>query len=73
MSGNFDFGANFRRKTQKIVRAVLNKTGSYRPILLIFDSKHGTLLGYIVSKFEQNWKKIATVRVPPEKSAKWPP
>ena len=73
MSGNFDFGANFGRKTQKIVRAVLNKTGSYRPILLIFNSKHGTPLGYIVSKFEQNRTKIATVRVPPEKNAKWPP
>ena len=73
MSDNFDFGANFGRKTQKIVRAVLNKTGSYRPILLIFNTKHGMALGYFVSKFEENRTKITAVRVPHTKNAKWPP
>ena len=73
ISNNFDFCYGFRRTLRKIVYAVLNKTGSYWPILLIFNSKHGTPLGYIVSKFEQNRTKIATVRVPPEKNAKWPP
>ena len=73
ISDNFDFGANFGRKKQKFVRAVFNKTGSYRPILLIFNSKHGIPLGYIVSNFEENPTKITTVRVPQTKSAKWPP
>ena len=56
--------AIFGRKTQKIVRAVLRKTESYRPILLIFNSKHGVAHGYIWSKFEQNRTKITAVRVP---------
>ena len=72
-SDNFGLGGNFWQKTRKIVRAVLNKTGSYQPILLIFNSKHGVPLGYIVSKFEENRTKITTVRVPHRKSAKWPP
>ena len=54
----------FGEKRQEIVRAVLNKTRSYRPILLIFKSKHGVPLGYIVSKVEENRTKITTVRVP---------
>ena len=72
---NFCFGfcGNFGLKTRKIVRAVPNKTGSYQPISLIFNSKHGVSLGYIVSKFEANRTKIATMRVPHTKSAKWPP
>ena len=57
----------------KTVRAVLNKTGSYWLILLIFNSKHRVPLGYIVFKFEANQSKITTVRVPHRKSAKWPP
>ena len=56
--------AIFGRKTRKIVRAVLRKTESYRPILLIFNSKHGVAHGYIWSKFEQNRTKITAVRVP---------
>ena len=70
ISDNFGFGGNFGQKTRKIVRAVLNKTMSYRPILLIFNSKHGVPLGYIVSKFEENRTKITPVRVPHRKSTK---
>ena len=60
-------------KHKKIVCAVLNKTESYRPILLIFKSKHEVVLGYIVSQFEVNCRKIATMRAPPKKKTKWPP
>ena len=55
------------------IRAVLNKTGNYQPILLIFNTKHGMALGYFVSKFEENRTKITAVRVPHTKNAKWPP
>ena len=34
---------------------------------------HGLNFSLICFKFEQNRTKIATVRVPPEKNAKWPP
>ena len=71
MSDNFDFGANFGRKTRKIVRAVLNKTGSYQPILLIFKIKYGVATGYIVCKFEQNRTKITAVRVQKVHSRGW--
>ena len=70
ISDNFGFIGNFGRKTQKIVRAVLNKTGSYPPILLIFNSKHGVVLGYTVYQFEANRSKITTVRVPHTKTYK---
>ena len=60
--------AIFGRKMRKIVRAVLRKTESYRPILLIFNSKHGIAHGYIWSKFEQNLTKITAVRVPHRKN-----
>ena len=73
MSDNFDIGANFGRKTRKIVGAVLNKAGSYKLILLNFNTKHGIALDYIVSKFEGNQTKITAVRVPHTKNAKWPP
>ena len=71
MSDNI--GANFGRKTRKIVRAVLIKTGSYKPISLIFNIKHGIPLGYIEFKFEENQTKITAVRVPQTKNAKWLP
>ena len=72
-SDKFDFGSNFGRKTQKIVRAVLNKLESYQLILLIFNTKYGAALGYIVLKFEENQTKITNVRVPHTKNANWPP
>ena len=60
------------KKHKKIVCAVLNKTGSYQPILLIFNSKNMVTQGYIISKFERNWTKITAVRVPHSKNVKWP-
>ena len=42
----------------------MNKTRSYIPILLIFNSKHGVTKFYIVSTFEVNRTK---------KKTKWPP
>ena len=46
---------------------------TYRPILLIFNSKLWKTTVYLVFKFEENRSKIATVRVPERKNAKWPP
>ena len=47
--------------------------GSYQPILLILNSKQWKTTFYLVLNFEENRTKIATVRVPKRKSAKWPP
>ena len=43
---------------------------SYRPILLIFNSKQRKTTLYLVLSFEENQSKIATVRVPHRKSTK---
>ena len=53
-----------------LLNAVCSITGSYQLILLIFISKHWTTPDYFLFKFEQNWSKIATVRVPQRKNAK---
>ena len=50
--------------------AVLYISGSYRPILLIFNSKHWKTTLYLVLNFEENRSKIATVRVPEWKTYK---
>ena len=60
--------SHFLSELRSVVRAVCNKTGSDQPILLILDSNHGMVLGYIVSKFEENWSKIATLTGPHTKS-----
>ena len=76
ISDTFDFYGHFGRKTRKmrkIVRAVLNKTGSYWPILLIFHSKPGLKKFYILSKTEQNRTQITAMRVMHTKKAKLPP
>ena len=39
-------------------------TGSYQPILLIFNTKHWKATKFFVYKFEEDRCKIATVRVP---------
>ena len=52
--------------------AVYNIGRSYRPILLIFNSKHWKTTLYLVLNFEENQSKIATMRVPEWKSTKWP-
>ena len=62
-----------RQKLDFLLNAVLSTTGSYQPILLIFNSKHRHTPKKLVSKFEENRTKIATVRVPQRKNAKWPP
>ena len=62
-----------RQKLDFLLNAVLSTTGSYRPILLIFKNKHRHTTKKLVSKFEENRTKIATVRVPQRKNAKWPP
>ena len=51
---NFDF----------LFNAVLSITGSYQTILLIFNTKHWHALEKLVSKFEENRTKIATMKVP---------
>ena len=48
-------------------------TGSYWPILLIFNSKHWKTTKFLVYKFEENRTKITAMRVPHRKNAKWPP
>ena len=45
-------------------------TGSYQPILLIFNSKHRKTTNFLVYNFEENRSKIATVRVPHLKTYK---
>ena len=55
-----------------VERGSLNQQKLIR-ILLIFNSKHQHILEYLVSKFEENPTKIATVRVPQGINAKWPP
>ena len=55
MYNNFDFGGYFWRKTCANAHAVLNKTGNYRPILLIFIRKHGVPLCYV--HHVQIWEK----------------
>ena len=45
-------------------------TGSYWPILLIFNSKHRKTLNFLVYNFEEDRSKIATVRVPHSKTYK---
>ena len=37
--------------------------GSYRPILIIFNIKYLMTTLYLVCNFEDNWSKIATMRV----------
>ena len=59
-----------RQKLDFLLNAVLSTTGSYQPILLIFNSKHRHELEKLVSKFEKNRIKIATVRVPQRKVSK---
>ena len=49
--------------------AVSHNFQSYQLILLIFNSKQGTDLNFIVLKFEENRSKFATVRVPQPKAA----
>ena len=61
-----------RQKLDFLLNAVLSTTGSYQPILLIFNSKHRHTPKKLVSKFEENRTKIATMRVPQRVSAKWP-
>ena len=46
---------------------------SYRPILLIFSSKHWKATLHLVFNFQENRIKIATVRVPEWKNTIWPP
>ena len=48
----------------------LFSTGSYQPILLIFNSKHWKTPKFLVYNFEENRSKIATVRVPHSKTYK---
>ena len=67
---NFQFS---RQNFDFLLNAVLSITGSYQSILLIFNSKHRNTTRKLVSKFEENRTKIATVRVPQRKNAKWPP
>ena len=70
LSDKFDFWVDSGWKTQKkkkIVRAVLNKTGSYRPIFLIFITKQRVANSYIISKFEQNQTNITVMSVPHRK------
>ena len=45
-------------------------TGSYWPILLIFNSKHWKTTKFLVYKFGEDRSKIATVRVPHSKTYK---
>ena len=52
-----------RKKTQKIVRTVLDKTKSYKPILLRFNCNHKVEEFYNVFKFEVNRTKTTAVRV----------
>ena len=49
---------------KKILRAVLRKTRSYDPILLIFNSKHGVAYGYNLPKFGYDWAEFTAMRVP---------
>ena len=60
----------FWAKTRAILRPDLDKTGSYCPILLIFNCEHVVTEFKIVSKFEVNRKKIATVKMLPKKKTK---
>ena len=62
-----------RQKLDFLLNAVLSTTGSYQPILLIFNSKHWHTPKKLEFKFEENRTKIATVRVPQRKNTKWPP
>ena len=50
--------------------AVLHIGRSYKPILLIFNSKQWKTTLYIVLNFEEHRSKIATVRVPDLKTYK---
>merc|ERR1712155_280799 len=45
-------------------------TGSYQPILLIFNTKHWKTTTFLFYKFEEDQSKIATVRVPHSKTYK---
>ena len=47
--------------------------GSYQPISLILNSKQLKTTFYLLLNFKENRTKIATVRVPQRKNAKWPP
>ena len=62
-----------RQKFDFLLNAVLSNTEKYQLILLIFNSNHRHTPEYIVSKFEEIWTKIATLRVPQGKNTKWPP
>ena len=62
-----------RQKFEFLLNAVFSITKSYQSILLIFNSKHRHTPKKLVSKFEENRIKIATVRVPQRKNTKWPP
>ena len=73
MSDNFDFGANFGQKVKKLHARFSIKPEVTDRFFLIFNRKHGVLLGYIVFIFEQNQIKNMAVRVPHTKNAKWPP
>ena len=55
---------------EKSYARFLIKPLSFRPILLIFNSKHKVPLGYIVSKFKVHRTKITTVRVSHTKTCK---
>ena len=59
--GHFDFF---------FLNAVGHIGGSYQPISLILNSKQWKTTFYLLTNFEENQSKIATVRVPQRKSAK---
>ena len=65
---NFD-GLFFLPKTRAVLCTIWNQTISYVLILLVFNSKHGVLVGYIVNNLKVNRNKIATARVPFTKRA----
>jgi len=63
----------FRKKCIFFKNAVRHIGISYRPILLIFSSKHWKANLHVVFNFQEIRIKIATVRVPEWKNTIWPP
>ena len=62
-----------RQNSIFLLDAVLSITGSYQSILVISNSKYRTTQEHLELKLEENRSKIATMRVPQRKNAKWPP
>ena len=59
------------KREKSCVLVVVNKTGNHRPILLIFNTKHGVKVGLFCIVFK-NRTKITAVIVPHTKTAKRP-